>query len=103
MHLLPDCGTSYSICLFARELWSIITRSYHKNVFWPPAFFGGIGATFLILDNQQVACGLRPTRIIRSDGESRNAGRPTRGIRSDGKSSIAGKLSPPRLEPKSYF
>ena len=25
-------------------------RSYRKNVFWPPAFFGGIGASFKILE-----------------------------------------------------
>ena len=35
------------------------TRSHLKNVFWPPAFFGGIGASFQILDNQQIACGLK--------------------------------------------
>jgi hypothetical protein len=34
-------------------------RTHLKNVFWPPAFFGGMGASFQILDNQQVACGLK--------------------------------------------
>ena len=34
-------------------------RSQLKNAFWPPAFFGGIGASFQILDNQQVASGLK--------------------------------------------
>jgi hypothetical protein len=37
----------------------IITRTYLKNVFWPPAFFGGIGASFKILDIQQYACGYK--------------------------------------------
>jgi hypothetical protein len=36
------------------------TRSHLKNVFWPPAFFGGTGASFQILDIQQAACGLKP-------------------------------------------
>ena len=35
-------------------------RTDLKNVFWPPAFSGGIGASFQILDIQQVACGLKP-------------------------------------------
>jgi hypothetical protein len=39
----------------------------------PP--FGGIGASFQILDVQQHASGLQPTRSIKSDGESRNAGK----------------------------
>ena len=34
-------------------------RSQLKNAFWPPAFFGGIGASFQILDNQQYTCGLK--------------------------------------------
>ena len=29
------------------------TGSHLKNVFWPPAFFGGIGASFQILDPPQ--------------------------------------------------
>jgi hypothetical protein len=47
-------------------------RSYLKNVFWPHIF---VGASFQIFDIHQYACGLRPTRSIRSDGESRNAGK----------------------------
>ena len=41
-------------------------RTHLKNVFWPPAFSGGIGASFQILDNQQVACGLKlvPAAIL---------------------------------------
>jgi len=31
-------------------------RSHLKNVFWPHIF---VGASFQILDNQQVACGLK--------------------------------------------
>jgi hypothetical protein len=37
----------------------VLTRTHLKNVFWPPAFFGGIGASFQILDIQQYACGLK--------------------------------------------
>jgi hypothetical protein len=42
------------------------SRSYLKNVFWPPAFFGGIGAAFQILDTQQYASGLKlgPAAIL---------------------------------------
>jgi len=41
---------------------AIYLRSYLKNVFWPHIF---VGASFQILDNQQVACGLklRPAAI----------------------------------------
>ena len=46
--------------------------SHLKNVFWPHIF---VGASFQILDNPQVACGLRPTDRIRSDGESSYAGK----------------------------
>jgi len=35
---------------------AIYLRSYLKNVFWPHIF---VGASFQILDNQQVACGLK--------------------------------------------
>ena len=44
----------------------ILNRGRLKNVFWPPAFFGGIGVSFQILDNQQVACGLKlgPASIL---------------------------------------
>jgi len=40
--------------------------SHLKNVFWPLAFFGGIGALFQILDIQQYACGLKlgPAAIL---------------------------------------
>jgi hypothetical protein len=45
---------------------AISIRSYLKNVFWPPAFFGGIGAAFQILDIQQYASGLKlsPAAIL---------------------------------------
>jgi len=41
-------------------------RTHLKNVFWPPAFFGGIGAPFQILDIHQYACGLKlgPAAIL---------------------------------------
>jgi hypothetical protein len=44
----------------------MVTRTYLKNVFWPPAFFGGIGASFQILDILQYACGLKlgPAAIL---------------------------------------
>jgi hypothetical protein len=47
-------------------LMSNLFRSYLKNVFWPPAFFGGIGAAFQILDIQQYASGLKlgPAAIL---------------------------------------
>jgi hypothetical protein len=47
-------------------------RTHLKNVFWPNLF---VGASFQILNIQQYASGLRPTRGIRSDGESSNAGK----------------------------
>jgi hypothetical protein len=34
-------------------------RGHLKNVFWPPALFGGIGASLQILDIQPYACGLK--------------------------------------------
>ena len=50
------------------------TRTYLKNVFWPPAF-GGIGAAFKILDTQQYASGFKlgpaslvPTKPLGEDG-----------------------------------
>jgi hypothetical protein len=43
-----------------------------KNVLWPNIF---VGASFKILDIQQYASGLRPTKIVESDGESSNAGK----------------------------
>jgi len=33
--------------------------SYRKNVFWPPAFIGGIGASFKILEILKYACGFK--------------------------------------------
>jgi len=39
----------------------------------PP--FGGIAVSFQTLDDQPVACGLRPTGKIWSDGKSRVAGK----------------------------
>jgi hypothetical protein len=52
-----------------------ILSTHLKNVFWPNIF---VGASFKILNIQQHASGLRPTKIVRSGG----------------KSSIAGKLGP---------
>ena len=49
--------------------WS---RSHLKNVFWPNIF---VGASFQILDIQQYASGLRPTKIMGSGGKSRLAGK----------------------------
>jgi hypothetical protein len=37
----------------------MVIRTHLKNVFWPPAFIGGIGATFQILNIQQYASGLK--------------------------------------------
>jgi hypothetical protein len=39
-------------------LSSIPSKTYRKNVFWPLAF-GGIGASFKILDIQQYASGFK--------------------------------------------
>jgi len=35
---------------------SVFSESYLKNAFWPNIF---VGASFQILDNQQVACGFK--------------------------------------------
>jgi hypothetical protein len=48
------------------------SRTHLKNVFWPNIF---VGASFQILDIQQYASGLRPTKIIGSGGKSSNAGK----------------------------
>jgi hypothetical protein len=42
------------------------TRSHLKNVFWPPAFFGGIGGAFKIHHNQNVGSGVKlgPAAIL---------------------------------------
>jgi hypothetical protein len=52
-----------------------IIRTHLKNVFWPPAFIGGIGASFQILDIQQYASGLKlgtaarvPAKPLGEDG-----------------------------------
>jgi hypothetical protein len=34
-------------------------RNHLKNVFWPAAFFGGIGAAFQILNPLRRTCGLK--------------------------------------------
>ena len=63
-------------------------RSHLKNVFWPPAFFGGIGAAFQILDPPQADLRF-VTHIedkIRWEIPQRGETRPRRD-----------------LEPKSYF
>ena len=44
-----------------RIVWDSEFRSHLKNVFWPHIL---VGASFQILDNQQVACGFRPTKRI---------------------------------------
>jgi hypothetical protein len=43
--------------------WLKDIRTHLKNVFWPNIF---VGASFQILDNQQVACGLKlgPAAIL---------------------------------------
>ena len=43
-----------------------VYRTHLKNVFWPPACFGGIGAEFQILDILQYASGLKlgPAAIL---------------------------------------
>jgi hypothetical protein len=58
---------------------------------------------FKSFDPPQRTSGLRPTKIIRSDGKSSNAGRPTRRIRSDGESRNAGKLGPAARVPAKPF
>ncbi len=55
-------------CMYCAA-WS---RSHLKNVFWPNIF---VGASFQILDTQQYASGLRPTKITGSGGKSRFAGK----------------------------
>ena len=47
-------------------------RTHLKNVFWPNLF---VGASFQILDIQQYACGLRPTKIIGSAGSPAQRGK----------------------------
>jgi hypothetical protein len=47
-------------------------RTHLKNVFWPNIF---VGAWLQILDIQQYASGLRPTKNIGSGGKSSNAGK----------------------------
>jgi hypothetical protein len=54
------------------SLLALIIRTLLKNVFWPNIF---VGASFQILDIQQYASGLRPTKIIRLGGKSSNAGK----------------------------
>jgi hypothetical protein len=49
-----------------------VNRTHRKNVFRPNIF---VGAEFQILDIQYYASGLRPTKIIGSDGESSYAGK----------------------------
>jgi hypothetical protein len=51
---------------------SAVIRTHLKNVFWPNIF---VGASFQILDIQPYASGLRPTKIMGSDGKSRAAGK----------------------------
>jgi len=47
-------------------------RTHLKNVFCPNIF---VGASLQILNIQQYASGMRPTKIIESDGKSSNAGK----------------------------
>jgi hypothetical protein len=49
-----------------------VIRTHLKNVFWSNIF---VGAAFQILDIQQYASGLRPTKLIGLDGKSRSAGK----------------------------
>ena len=37
----------------------VLTISYLKKVFWPPAFFDGIGASFQVLEILMYSCGLK--------------------------------------------
>ena len=53
-------------------LVSVLFRTQLKNVFWANIF---VGAAFKILDIQQDASGLRPTKRIWSGGKSRAAGK----------------------------
>jgi len=46
--------------------WS--SKSHLKNVFWPQIF---VGASFQILDNPQVACGLKLGPAARVSAEPR--------------------------------
>jgi hypothetical protein len=50
--------------------WPRSTRTHLENAFWPNIF---VGASFEILNHQQVASGFRPTEILGSDGKSSNA------------------------------
>jgi hypothetical protein len=70
MHLTEPKGCLKYI-FFVMHVKPII-RSLLKNVFWSNIF---VGAAFQILDIQQYASGLRPTKIIGSGGKSRNAGK----------------------------
>ena len=55
-----------TIAVYVRLFVHLGARSQRKNVFWPPAFSGGIGAAFQILDIQQYASGLKlgPAAIL---------------------------------------
>jgi hypothetical protein len=56
----------------SEAIFVILGRTHLKNVFWPNIF---VGASLQILDIQQYASGLRPTKRILSDGKSRAAGK----------------------------
>ncbi len=62
------CRPSY-FCFYRlfilRGQWKKRTRTHLKKVFWPPAFFGGIGAAFKILDIQQYASGFKLGPVAR--------------------------------------
>ena len=45
--------------IFALKTVPTISRSYRKKVFWPPAFSGGIGASFKIFEILEYACGFK--------------------------------------------
>jgi hypothetical protein len=66
----PDAFGIPILAKIAAEVMKIrpsatLARSHLKNVFWPPAF-GGIGASFQILDIQQYASGMKicPAAIL---------------------------------------
>jgi hypothetical protein len=65
----PACNR-IGLTIAGNQLYAM--RIHRKNVFWPNIF---VGAAFQILDNQQVACGFRPTKGIRPGGKSRLAGK----------------------------
>jgi len=56
MRLKPVSRSFTKMGPHASPIFYAKIRSYLKNVFWPHIF---VGASFQILDNHQVACGLK--------------------------------------------